>query len=77
MTRKEVLAYLKIGSRALDRLIESGVFPRGMSVAGSKKGAHWTGLDVACYIHLRGRLRAGPLEGDEKDDDDEETFPVS
>lgn len=72
LTRAQVLAYLGIGSRALDRLITSGVFPRGISIAGGKRGVRWSGLDVACYVHLRSRLKAGPLEPDEIDEDEEE-----
>lgn len=77
LSRKEVLSYLKIGTRALNRLIEAGVFPRGINVAGGKKGAFWSGLDLACYLHLRSRLRAGPIESDENDEEEEEFEPES
>ncbi len=72
LTRKEVLAELGIGTRALDRLIIAGLFPRGVNISGGKRGVRWSGLDVACYLYLRGRLKAGPLEADELDEDEDD-----
>ncbi len=69
LTRKQVLALLGIGTKTLDRLIEAGYFPRGVNISGGSRGVRWSGLDIACYLYLRSRLKVGPLDDDEKDDE--------
>jgi predicted DNA-binding transcriptional regulator AlpA len=68
LTKREVAEFLKLSTRALDRLIEQGVFPRPRRRG---KQATWTGGDLAAYLALEGRYRAGPPD-DEKGDDGED-----
>lgn len=72
LTKREVYEYLKIGSRALDKLIMSGHFPRGINPGRAKgKGRlRWYAQDVVCYLFYCDRLREGPLEKEEEGDDD-------
>lgn len=73
LTKKEVCAYLGIGERSLDKLIEQGLFPRGVNVPKTKRPIlRWYAIDVACYLHLCERLRPGPLEKFEKGSEDDE-----
>jgi predicted DNA-binding transcriptional regulator AlpA len=69
-TRAEVIAYLRISARGLDRLISEGLFPRGMP---GGRGLIWTGLDVSAYLYMRGRCRKGPPD---RDDDEGEEEPA-
>jgi len=71
LTKEQVAALLGVRVKQLDRLIARGEFPRGINAGG--KRLLWSGLDVAAYLYLRSRCRAGPAdpEPDEEDDEDE------
>lgn len=51
----DVSALLHIEPAALDRMIAEGRFPRGRNYS-TVHPPFWTGLDVACWLHLAGRL---------------------
>lgn len=72
LSKREVCQFLKIGSRALDGIISTGHFPRGVNVSRGKGRVtlRWYAVDVACYLHLCDRMREGPLEKHERGDED-------
>jgi hypothetical protein len=60
-TRAQVIAVLGVSERTLRRLIADGLFPRPIRAA-PRGDEMWSGLDIACYLYLRGRCHAGPME---------------
>lgn len=55
LTKHDICAYLGIESRTLDRFVSKGMFPQGQLIG---QQLTWTALDLACYVHLRGRFIA-------------------
>ena len=72
LTKEQVTALLGCTVRHLERLIARGEFPRGALIG---KRLLWTGLDVAAWLYLRSRCRAGPADPDPADDEDEPEPP--
>jgi predicted DNA-binding transcriptional regulator AlpA len=71
LTKAEVVAYLKFRSeKALDAKIARGQFPRGTAL-GRRGPVVWSGLDLACWLHLSARLIEGPAGEDGEEDERE------
>lgn len=68
-SRPEVLAYLGVSSKTLNRLIKEGLFPRPVRTA-PRSDERWSGLDIAAYLYLQSRAHAGPVEEVEEKDED-------
>lgn len=54
LTRLDVCQILHVSESTLDRMIESGTFPRGVKMSASSSPI-WTGADLAAYLHLAER----------------------
>lgn len=59
LTKQQVCAILGIEAATIDRLIRDGRFPRGLK-ASPQSEQIWSGLDIACYLHLQPKLFAEP-----------------
>ena len=56
---REVAALLDVSVKTLDRMIAAGRFPAG-GRASQRSGPTWSGLDLACWLHLAPRLALPP-----------------
>jgi len=69
-----VALYLRLNTtKALDRLIAAGLFPRGIRMGGKRGKLVWTGLDIAAYLYIQGRIHEGDADlepGEAEDGDD-------
>lgn len=57
--RAEVARWIGVHPRTLDALVAHGEFPRPQLLG---KKPTWSALDVAAWMHLRGRFRVGPVD---------------
>lgn len=53
--KQQVCALLGIEQGTLERLIREGRFPRGVK-ASPQSEPIWSGLDLACYLHLQCKM---------------------
>lgn len=64
--KAEVCAVLRISEATLDRLIREGRFPRGVKLS-TQSEQLWSGLDLACVIHLLSRMIPDQPQAEPKD----------
>lgn len=57
LTKQQVCALLGIEAGTLERLVREGRFPRGLKPSPQSEPI-WSGLDLACYLHLAPKLTA-------------------
>lgn len=76
LTKAEVAAFLRMSTKALDRLVDLELFPPG-DKSSKQAGPVWAGDIVAAWVKLRPWLLSGPVTEAVLGEEEQDEPPVS